>query len=133
MIEFYPQIRLLHIVCVVLSGTLFFLRGMGVLTDARWPMALPVRLASYGIDTVLLTVALMLFAMLPGGVFANGWLATKLVLLIVYVILGSYALKRAPSPRARLLCFVAATATYLFMFSIARAHDPFGIFRLLLE
>lgn len=133
MIEFYPQIRLVHIVCVVLSGTLFLLRGTGVLADARWPMALSVRLASYSIDTVLLTAALMLFAMLPGGVFANGWLATKLVLLIVYVILGSYALKRAPTPRARLLCFFAATATYLFMFSIARAHDPFGIFQLPLE
>ncbi|NOT87572.1 MAG: SirB2 family protein [Lysobacter sp.] len=131
MIEFYPQIRLVHIVCVVLSGTLFFLRGAGVLTDARWPMVLPVRLASYSIDTVLLTAALMLLATLPGGVFANGWLATKLALLVVYVVLGSFALKRARTPRARRICFVAAMATYLSMASVARMHHPLGLLVLL--
>jgi uncharacterized membrane protein SirB2 len=132
MIEFYPQIRLLHIICVVLSGALFFLRGAGVLAGARWPMRLPVRLASYSIDTVLLTAALMLVTMLPGAVFANGWLTTKLVLLVAYVVLGSLALKRARTPRARLFCFVSAATTYLFMFSIARAHDPLGLFRMIL-
>lgn len=131
MIEFYPQIRMVHITCVVLSGVLFFLRGTGVLAGTRWPMALPVRLASYSIDTVLLTAALMLVTMLPGAVFANGWLTTKLVLLVVYVVLGSFALKRARTLRARQLYFVAASATYLFMFSIARAHDPLGVIRIL--
>ena len=129
MIEFYPQIRLVHIACVVLSGALFLLRGAGVLAGARWPMQLPSRLLSYAIDTVLLTAALMLFAILPGGVFANGWLAVKLALLVVYVVLGSFALKRAQTPRLRSRCYVAAIAVYLLMFSIARAHDPFGIFR----
>lgn len=131
MIEFYPQIRLVHITCVVLSGALFFLRGAGVLAGMRWPMALPVRIASYSIDTVLLTAALMLVTMLPGAIFANGWLTTKLVLLVVYVVLGSLALKRAHTPRARLLCFVAAATTYLLMFSIARTHDPLGLLRML--
>jgi uncharacterized membrane protein SirB2 len=130
MIEFYPQIRLLHIACVVLSGALFFLRGASVLAGGRWPMRLPVRLASYGIDTVLLTAALMLVTMLPGAVFANGWLTTKLVLLVVYVVLGSLALKRTRTPRARRLYFIAAIATYLFMFSIARTHDPLGVMRM---
>jgi uncharacterized membrane protein SirB2 len=129
MIEFYPQIRLVHIVCVVLSGALFFLRGAGVLAGTRWPMALPLRLVSYSIDTVLLTAALMLFAILPGDVFANGWLAVKLALLVVYVVLGSFALKRAHTLRLRSRCYVAAMAMYLFMFSIARTHDPLGIFR----
>jgi uncharacterized membrane protein SirB2 len=131
MIEFYPQIRFVHITCVLLSGMLFFLRGTGVLAGARWPMALPVRIVSYTIDTVLLTAALMLVTMLPGALFANGWLTTKLVLLVVYVVLGSLALKRARTPRARWLCFVAAATTYLFMFSIARTHDPLGVLRML--
>jgi uncharacterized membrane protein SirB2 len=131
MIEFYPQIRFVHVACVLLSGALFFLRGTGVLTGARWPMLLSVRIASYSIDTVLLTAALMLVTMLPGALFANGWLTTKLVLLVIYVVFGSLALKRARTPRARRLCFVAAAVTYLFMFSIARAHDPFGVFRML--
>lgn len=128
MIEFYPQIRFIHITCVVLSGAFFLMRGTGVLAGARWPMLLPVRILSYTIDTALLTAALMLVAILPGAVFANGWLSVKLVLLIVYIVLGSFALKRARSPRRRMTFFVAAVATYLFMVSIARTHHPFGAF-----
>lgn len=131
MIEFYPQIRFVHIACVVLSGALFLLRGSGVLAGARWPMLLPVRIASYSIDTVLLTAALMLLTILPGGVFANGWLTVKLVLLIVYIVLGSFALKRAKARSAKAGYFTAAVATYLFMYSIARTHDPLGIIRML--
>jgi uncharacterized membrane protein SirB2 len=131
MIEFYPQIRSVHIACVVLSGALFLLRGSGVLAGARWPMSLPVRIASYSIDTVLLTAALMLLTLLPGGVFANGWLTVKLVLLVVYIVLGSFALKRAKERSTKTACFAAAVATYLFVYSIARTHDPLGIIRML--
>lgn len=126
MIEFYPQIRMVHIVAVLLSGGLFLLRGSGVLAGARWPMALPVRLTSYTIDTVLLTAALMLVAVLPSAVFANGWLATKLVLLVVYIGLGTFALKRGRTPRVRTLCFVLALAVFGGMLAIARAHHPLG-------
>ena len=62
-------------------------------------MAAPLRYLSYSIDTVLLTAALMLLTILPGAMFANGWLATKLVLLVAYVVLGSFALKRGRTPR----------------------------------
>ena len=65
MIEFYPQIKSIHVWMVLLSGALFALRGLGVLLAARWPMAMPVRIASYAIDTTLLTAALMLLTMLP--------------------------------------------------------------------
>jgi uncharacterized membrane protein SirB2 len=64
-------------------------------------MAAPLRFLSYSIDTILLTAALMLLTILPHAVFANGWLAVKLALLVVYVALGSFALKaRAQSGAA---------------------------------
>ena len=126
MIEFYPQARAVHIGAVLCSGTLFALRGGGVLAGARWPMAAPLRYFSYSIDTVLLTAALVLVAMLPSAVFANHWLTLKLVLLLVYVALGSLALKRGRSVRVRALCFVAALTVFAAMVGIARAHQPFG-------
>lgn len=128
MIEFYPQIKLVHVACIVLSGALFALRGLGVLAGARWPMALPAKLLSYAIDTTLLTAALMLVTILPGGVFANGWLTVKLALLLVYIVLGSFALKRAKTRGGRFACYVAALAVYAFMYTIARTHQPLGFF-----
>lgn len=125
---FYPEIKSVHIVAVLCSGTLFALRGSGVLAGATWPMAAAWRYLSYGIDSALLTAALMLLTILPGAVFANGWLAVKLGLLVVYVILGSFALKRGQTRRSRALSFVAALAVFAFMLGVARAHHPLGLF-----
>lgn len=131
MIEFYPQIKSVHVIAVLCSGSLFLLRGLLVLAGSRWGMAASVRYLSYGIDTVLLTAALMLFTLLPGGVFANGWLAVKMVLLLVYVLLGSFALKRGRNATVRKACFVAALLAYAWMIGIARLHHPLGWLMLL--
>ncbi|HZX81392.1 MAG TPA: SirB2 family protein [Lysobacter sp.] len=128
MIEFYPQIKSVHILAVFASGLLFALRGGALLAGARWPNALVVRIASWTIDTTLLTAALMLFTLLPKALFANGWLATKIVLLVVYIGLGTVALKRARSGRARTIAYVAALATFAYIVSVARAHHPLGVF-----
>jgi uncharacterized membrane protein SirB2 len=124
--EFYPQVRAVHIGAVLCSGTLFALRGGGVLAHSRWPMAASLRYLSYGIDTVLLTAALMLVALLPAALFANQWLTVKLMLLLVYVALGSLALRRGGSGRVRAICFIAALAVLAAMVGIARTHQPLG-------
>ena len=127
-LEFYLPIKYVHIVTVLFSGALFFLRGLFLLKGKSWAMAAPLRFLSYSIDTVLLTAALMLATMLPSGVFANGWLTVKLVLLVLYVVLGSFALKRGNTLKIRWLCFIAAVCVYAFMLSVARMHQPLGIF-----
>ena len=127
MIEFYAQIKWVHIVTVLCSGSLFLLRGLLVQAGKpRLALAAPVRYLSYSIDTTLLTAALMLLTILPGAMFANGWLTTKLVLLVIYVVLGTFALKRGRSPRTRRFCYLGALATFVAMFGIARMHHPLG-------
>lgn len=132
LIDFYPQIRLAHIGLVVTSGTLFALRGAAALAGARWSNVAPLRHASYLIDTALLAAALLLLAMLRINPFVEPWLAVKLALLPVYVVLGVMALRRARSPRSRIAYFVAALACFGSMYSIARAHHPLGFLRPLL-
>ncbi len=133
MIEFYPQIKLVHVAAVLASGGLFLLRGIAVQAGQGWGMAAPARYLSYGIDIVLLSAALMLLAILPPLMYANGWLWAKLCLLLVYIVLGSLALKRARTPRASAVCFGAALLTYAAMFTIARTHHPLGVINALLS
>ncbi|MFD0737867.1 SirB2 family protein [Lysobacter koreensis] len=128
MIEFYPQIKHVHILLALASGGLFALRGAGVLAGMAWPKWLLVRWTSYAIDTALLTAALMLLTILPGAMFANGWLATKIVLLVVYIVLGVFAIKRGRTRAAQAGFYVAALATFAMIYIIARAHHPLGIF-----
>ena len=132
MIEFYPQIKQFHIFIALLSGSLFAVRGAFALAGARWPRALPVKWLSYAIDTSLLTAAMMLLTILPGGMYANGWLAIKLALVLCYVLLGLFAFKRDRSTRARALLFIAALLVYAQIYFIARAHHPLGVLVLLI-
>lgn len=127
MIEFYPQIKWVHVAAVLGSGSLFFVRGLALNAGARWAMAAPLRYLSYSIDTVLLTAALMLATMLHQYPFVHGWLTTKVLLLVAYIVLGSYALKRGQTRAVRVGCWLAALTIYVIIISVARAHHPLGV------
>jgi uncharacterized membrane protein SirB2 len=131
MVEFYGDIKWAHICAVIASGSLFALRGAGVIAGARWPMWTPLRFLTYTIDTVLLTAALMLVTLLHQYPFVQAWLTVKVLLLVVYIVLGTFALKRARTQTGRAVCYVAALAVFLFITSVARAHHPLGIFETL--
>ncbi len=126
MIAFYLQIKAVHVAAILASGGLFAVRGAAALAGARWPMGAPLRYLSYTIDTTLLTAALMLLTALKLNPFAVPWLAVKLALLAVYIVLGSLALKRARGMRMRVVTFTAAIACYVSIYLIARAHHPLG-------
>lgn len=127
MIEFYAQIKWVHVAAVICSGVIFVLRGLLVqLGKSRIAMAAPVRYLSYSVDTVLLTAALMLLTILPAGMFGNGWLTIKIMLLFVYVGLGTMALRRARTPHGRATAYVAALLVYVTIIGIALAHHPLG-------
>ncbi len=131
MLDYYPLIKAVHVGAAALSGTLFTLRGIARLAGAGWPLAAPVRYLSYAIDSVLLAAALALLALLPGAVFANHWLTSKLVLLVAYIALGIIALRRARCARMRITSFVLALLAFTLMVGIALAHHPLGWWRLL--
>lgn len=127
MIEFYPQIKAVHIGCVVASGGLFALRGALLLAGQRWANHAALRWLSYAIDTVLLTAALMLVTILHQYPFVHAWLTVKVLLLVVYILLGTFALRRGRTKSQRAWCFVTALLLYLYIASVARAHHPAGI------
>jgi uncharacterized membrane protein SirB2 len=113
---------------------LFLLRGL-LLQTGRPALAMNpgVRYLSYSIDIVLLTAALMLVTILPHAMFANGWLAVKLSLLPVYVVLGSFALNRSRTPAVRWACYLSALLVFAFMLTVARGHHPLGVLAPLLD
>jgi uncharacterized membrane protein SirB2 len=128
-IEFYPEIRLAHIVAVVASGGLFFVRGLANAAGAGAARAAPLRYLSYSIDTVLLTAALMLATILRQYPFQQPWLTVKVSLLVVYIVLGYVAFWRARTRAISIACWLAALGVYVFIVSVARAHHPLGFFR----
>lgn len=129
LIDFYPVVKPAHVALVLASGGLFATRGVAVIAGAGWAMARPLRSLSVAIDTALLGTGVALMLMLDVGPLVAPWLGVKLALLPVYVVLGTLALKRARSERARIGWLVAALLCYGFMITVARAHDPLGVLR----
>ncbi len=128
MIEFYPQIKLVHVLAVILSGSLFSLRGLLMLARSRHVNHIALRIASWTIDTTLLTAALMLITLLHQYPFVQGWLTVKVLLLVVYIALGMFALKRGKTRKAQVTCLFSALLVYAYIISVALAHSPWGLF-----
>lgn len=131
MAEWYLALRQAHITFAVVSVSIFVLRGLLMVADSRHANTAWLRYPSYTVDTLLLTAALMLTNVIHQYPFQAGWLTMKVALLVLYVVLGSVALKRGRNRRARIGAFVAALVTVGFLFTVARAHHPLGIFAML--
>jgi uncharacterized membrane protein SirB2 len=68
----------------------------------------------------------MLFSMLPGAMFANGWLTVKLCLVVAYIVLGILAMRPKRSRSQRIGLYFTALATFTFIYGIAHMHNPAG-------
>ena len=125
---FYLEIRAVHIGSVILSGLLMLVRGLarnGL--GASWAMAWPIRYLSYTIDTVLLTAALMLTTIVRQYPFVDSWLTMKVLLLVGYIWLGYNALRGGTS-RMRWISLGGAALVFGFIITVAREHNPLGLF-----
>lgn len=126
MMEFYPQVKWTHVHAVMCSGAIFALRGGAAILGAHWPQHWLPKYTSYTVDTILLTSATMLFSMLPGAMFANGWLTVKLCLVVAHIVLGILAMRPKRSRSQRIGFYITALATFTFIYGIARMHNPAG-------
>jgi uncharacterized membrane protein SirB2 len=86
------------------------------------------RRVSVMIDTLLLAAAIVLTTIIHQYPFVQAWLTVKVVLLVVYIVLGVFALRRGRTRTIRAICFAAAMVVFLFIVSVARAHNPLGVF-----
>ena len=127
-IEFYPEIRHVHVAAALVSGGTFTLRGLASLAGAGRTVETLLRILGYTADTTLLTAALMLMSIVHQYPFAQGWLTVKLVLLATYVTLGFIAFSARWTAKTRLGLWVTGLAVFGFIYSVALTRSPLGIF-----
>ncbi len=101
----YPLAFWTHIALVIASVSLFAARGLGVLAGQAWPMRQVWRGLSVWIDTALLSAGGTLWFMLQFNPWHDHWLGAKLILLVVYIVLGTYRAQARAHPRQPKPCF----------------------------
>lgn len=124
----YLPLRHAHVSLVAASLALFCVRGIGVLLRQAWPLRPLPRVGSVVIDTALLATGATLWQLLGLNPAVQTWLGVKLLLLLVYIVLGTVALRRGRTPVIRAAAFAGAVATVGAMVGIALAHHPLGWF-----
>ena len=117
----YFPIKHLHMTAVGLSLILFVIRAWWSVTGSALLQHRLVRILPHVVDTVLLICGVMLAAMIGPE---QPWILTKIVLLIAYIGVGTYAIKRGRTPRARLIAAVCAVAIFAYIVGVAIAKNP---------
>ena len=121
----YLLLKQLHLATIAVTLTLFVLRGVwmmmgSALLQARW-----VRIVPHLNDALLLTSGIALAVVMQQYPLVHGWLTAKFFALIVYIVLGTIALKRGKTKSQRIAAWFAALLVFGYMVAVARAHDPF--------
>ena len=115
----YQIAKHIHQAAAALSLTLFFVRGVWMLTDSprlaqRW-----VRTAPHINDTVLIAAALYL-AYQTGW---HAWIGAKIIALFVYVGVGMVALHGGRSKSVRAVAWLAALAVFFYIVAVAMTKE----------
>ncbi|MDZ4202277.1 MAG: SirB2 family protein [Gallionella sp.] len=117
-------LKSIHLSCVALSFALFFLRGGLLLRGTPVMTGRYARWVPHAVDTLLLVSAVWLAVRLGVSPGNSPWLLAKIVALLLYIALGSIALKYARRRPARLAAWVSAQLVFLYIVAVALAHDP---------
>lgn len=120
----YYWIRQLHIATVVFTVAFFALRYYWMLHHPRLLQTAWTRYLSVFNDTLLLIAGISLAAMSGQYPLQSPWLSAKLVALVVYIILGSLALKRGRTRRSRATFGILALACVGYIIWVALTRTP---------
>src|SRR5690606_38938228 len=100
----YLDWKSLHVAMVVASVAGFLLRFGLRLAAPRMLQSRLARIVPHVIDTLLLASAVVMVLIAWPGV--PGWIRAKIAGLVVYIVAGSFALKRARGPAAVAIAFL---------------------------
>lgn len=125
-ISWYQTLLHLHRAVVGMSLLIFVARAVGVAYQHNWPMTSAPRWGSVLIDTALMATGTALWVLMQHHPLREPWLGLKLVLLLVYIMLGSYGLKRGATRVARVGFSLLALLVAAHMIGVARIRSPLG-------
>lgn len=121
----YYLIKHIHMTAAGLSLLLFVVRAYWSVTDSALLQKKIVKILPHVIDTVLLTAGIILAAMIGPE---QPWILAKIVLLLLYIGVGTIAIKRGRTPLQRAIAAVAAVALFIYIVGVAISHNPLSWF-----
>lgn len=120
----YLSLKMLHLLAAIASLSGFVLRGYWMMVKSDRLQLKAVRILPHVVDTVFLLSGIALIAVLDVGAISQPWLLAKFAGLIVYIVLGSVAIKRGSTLQKRVTAFIAALAVFAYIIGVALSKSP---------
>ena len=120
----FSLLKQLHLITIALTLALFVLRGIWMMRESPQLQARWVRIVPHLNDSLLLASGISLAVLTRQYPLVNGWLSAKLFALILYIVLGTIALKRGQTRGQRIAAWFAALLVFGYMVAVAITRDP---------
>jgi len=121
----YILIKHIHMTAAGLSILLFIVRAYWSVTCSDRLQARAVKILPHIIDTVLLVAGLTLAAIIGPE---QPWILAKIVGVLLYIGVGTVAIKRGKTPRTRAVAAIISVAIFIYIVGIAMNKTPMSWF-----
>ena len=121
-------IKIIHVICVVLSFAGFFIRGIWMLKDSTRLQQRWVKITPQVVDTVLLVSAIILAIQLRFSPMEQPWLLAKILALLAYIGVGLVALRLGRTKGIRLSAWLLGLVIFMYIVSVAITKSVMGWF-----
>lgn len=121
----YMAIKHAHMMFAIISITLFMLRAWLAVPAPERIKSKLLKIAPHIIDTLLLAMGVWLAVLTKQIPFDNSpWLTAKVIGLVLYIIVGTIAIKRGKTRSQRLIATFASIAIFAYIYGAAISKSP---------
>ncbi len=124
----YLILKYIHISTVAISFLGFIVRGIWMIQSSTLLQQRWVKIAPHINDTILLLTAIALVVITAQYPGANSWINAKILALVLYIILGTIALKRGETKKVRIVSWCIALLTFTYIILVAIYKNPVPIY-----
>ena len=122
----FASLKMIHVVCALLSISGFALRGYWRLTDNPLRTHRVTRVLPHLVDTLLLGSAVGMLMVWQLSPLALPWVSAKICGLLIYIGLGMVVMRFASTTRGRFLAYALALLTAGYILSVAYTKSALG-------
>ena len=115
----FLTLKTIHMCCALISFTGFLFRAYLMVIDSKLLNQKFMLVTPHLIDTLFLLSGFSMAFVLNMGLFAQGWLSMKILLLMFYLLFVGIALNRGKTKSIRVVSFFLAVMTFIFIVGIA--------------
>lgn len=122
----YLTFKLLHVVFAAATLSGFLLRGYWMIVESDLLDRRTSRIAPHVIDTLFLATGIGMLLTTSLNPFTASWMIAKFAGLVLYVLLGTLAIKRGSNRVIRMGAFIAALGAFAYIVGVGLTRSAFS-------